>query len=26
VREAYRAIKSEEADIMQFAVHGSLDD
>lgn len=26
VREAFRAIKSEEADIMQFAVHGSLDD
>lgn len=26
VKEAFRAIKSEEADIVQFAVHGSTED
>ncbi len=26
VREAYRVVESPEADIMQFAVHGSLDE
>ena len=26
VREAYRVIEAQDADITQFAVHGSLDD
>ena len=26
VRESYRIIESQQADIMQFAVHGHLDD
>jgi hypothetical protein len=26
VKETYRAIEAQDADIMQFAVHGSLDE